>query len=51
MSVNVLFNDILALIEKVPSVVHVDVGTCHPSMYEIPVLSSHSEHAHILNIR
>ena len=50
-SVNVLFNDILPPIEQVPSIVHVDVGTCHPSVCEILVLSSYSVHAHILNIR
>jgi len=46
-SVNVLSTDIFAPIEKICSVVHVDVGTCHPSMYGIPVLSSHSVHTHI----
>ena len=48
---NVLFNGILPPIKKVPSIVDVDVGTCHPSVWEILVLSSHSVHAHILNIR
>ena len=48
---SVLFNDILPQIEKVLSIVHVDVGTCHPSMCEIPVVSSCLLHAHILNIR
>jgi hypothetical protein len=50
-SVNLLFNDILPPTEKVPSIVHVDVGICHPSMCVILVLSSHSVHAHILDIR
>jgi hypothetical protein len=50
-SVNVLFNDILPPIEKAPSIVHVDVGTCHPSVCEILVVSSHSVHTHIFNIR
>ena len=48
---NVLFNDFLPLIEKVLSIVHVDVGTCHPSVCEILVFSSYSVHAHILNFR
>jgi hypothetical protein len=50
-SLNVLFNDILPPIETIPSVVHLDVGTCNPSVCEILVLSSPSVHAHILNIR
>ena len=50
-SVNVLFNVVPPLIKKVSSVADVDVGTCHPSMCEIPVFSSHSAPAHILNIR
>jgi len=50
-SANVLFNDIQPPIERVSSVADIDVGTGHPSMCETPVLSSHSLHAHILNIR
>ena len=53
MSVKVLLNGILPLIENIPSIVHVDVGTCHPSVTVcvILVLLSYSVHAHILNIR
>ena len=50
-SANVLFNDVLPPIEKVPSIVDVDVGTCHASVREIPVLLSLSVHAHVLNNR
>ena len=50
---SVLFKDILPQIEKVLSIVHVDVGTCHLSVTVcvILVLLSYSVHAHILNIR
>ena len=53
MSVKVLFNGSLPPIENIPSIVHVDIGTCHPSvtLCEILVLLSYSVHAHILNIR
>jgi len=48
-SVNVLFNVVPPPIDKVCSIADVDAGTCHPSVYEIPVLSSHLVHTHILN--
>ena len=48
---NVPFNVTSPQIEMVSSVDVVDVGTCHPSVCEIAVLSSHSVHAHILDIR
>ena len=50
-SVNVPFSVVHPSIENVSSIADVDVGTCHPSVCEFPVLSSHSVHAHILNIR
>ena len=50
-SVNVQFKVVLPQVEKVPSIVHVDVGTCHPSVCEIPVVSIRSALAHIPNIR
>jgi len=50
-SVNVLSNVVPPLIKKISSIADIDVSTCHPSVCEIPVLSSRSVHAHILNIR